>query len=196
MVSRYASLALTATVFAGISGATSLSQTYMGTLSNQASVVTKNFTLTSPSDVTIYTTSYGGGTNLAGTATSAGGFQPSLVLFDSAGNYVASEVTAGISPIANSDPSNGWAAEHVGNIGLEVARLAIKTAPALDSVDILPPPSGSLFLSVDTSTGLTAVRSPGQVLFLVYGGNGNSVSGGFFPTGVNGTINTSSNSAA
>ncbi|MGH9773224.1 MAG: ferritin-like domain-containing protein, partial [Candidatus Acidiferrales bacterium] len=87
-------------------------------------------------------------------------------------------------------------AEHVGNIRLEVARLDVKFPKALDSVDILPPPSGTLFLSVDESTGLTAVRSPGQVLFLVYGGNGNSVSGGFFPTGVNGTINTSSNSPA
>ncbi|MGH9584070.1 MAG: ferritin-like domain-containing protein [Bryobacteraceae bacterium] len=85
-------------------------------------------------------------------------------------------------------------AEHVGNIRLEVARLAIKTA-ALDSVDILPPPSGSMFISAD-SNGLTAVRSPGQVLFLVYGGHGSSTSGGFFPTGVNGTINMSSASAA
>ncbi|MGH9639080.1 MAG: DVUA0089 family protein [Bryobacteraceae bacterium] len=113
MVSRCANLALAAVVFAGISGsvagAASLSQTYTGTLANQATPFLQNFTLSSASDVTIYTTSYGGGTNLDGTTTSAGGFQPSLVLFDSAGNYVANEVTAGTSPIANPDASNGWA---------------------------------------------------------------------------------------
>ncbi|MGH9609437.1 MAG: ferritin-like domain-containing protein [Bryobacteraceae bacterium] len=105
---------------------------------------------------------------------------------------------AGVASLATS-PYIGTAArilaaeaQHVGNIRLEVARLGVKTKPALDGVDILPPPSGTLFLSVDESTGLTAVRSPGQVLFLVYGGVASSVSGGFYPTGVNGTINTSS----
>ena len=58
-------------------------------------------------------------------------------------------------------------AEHVVNIRLEVARLRIATAP-LDSVDILPPPTGTQFVSVN-SDGLTQVRTPGQVLFIVYG---------------------------
>jgi len=85
-------------------------------------------------------------------------------------------------------------AEHVGNIRLQVARLNIATT-TLDGVDIIPPPSGQKFISVDATTGLSAVRTPGQVLYLAYGNAANATSGGFFPNGVNGNINTSSSSA-
>lgn len=85
-------------------------------------------------------------------------------------------------------------AEHVGNIRLQVARLNIATT-ALDGVDIIPPPSGQKFISVDATTGLSAVRTPGQVLYLAYGNAANATSGGFFPNGANGTINMSSTSA-
>ncbi len=108
---------------------------------------------------------------------------------------------AGVPTVSNS-PYIGTAArilaaeaEHVGSIRLQVARLAVGTS-MLDSVDIIPPPSGSLFLSIDTNTGLVAARSPGQVLFLAYGGAANATSGGFFPQGVNGAINMSSSSPA
>jgi hypothetical protein len=104
---------------------------------------------------------------------------------------------AGLPVVANS-PYIGTAArilaaeaEHVGNIRLQVARLNI-SATALDGVDIIPPPSGQKFISVDATTGLSAVRTPGQVLYLAYGNQANVTSGGFFPTGVNGTINMSS----
>lgn len=86
-------------------------------------------------------------------------------------------------------------AQHVGNIRLQVARLAIATSK-LDGVDILPPPSGSDFISADNVTGLTAIRTPGQVLFLAYGGMASATSGGFFPMGVNGNLHTASNSPA
>ena len=85
-------------------------------------------------------------------------------------------------------------AEHVGNIRLQVARLNISTT-ALDGADILPPPSGQKFISVDATTGLSAVRTPGQVLYLAYGFQANATSGGFFPNGVNGVINMSSSAA-
>lgn len=85
-------------------------------------------------------------------------------------------------------------AEHVGNIRLQVARLGL-ASPKLDGVDILPPPSGTAFLSADANTGLTAIRAPGQVLFLAYGNQANATAGGFFPNGVNGNITTSSTSA-
>ncbi|HEX3682069.1 MAG TPA: ferritin-like domain-containing protein [Bryobacteraceae bacterium] len=85
-------------------------------------------------------------------------------------------------------------AEHVANIRLQVARLAIATSK-LDTVDIIPPPSGTYFFSIDPSTGLTAIRTPGQVLYLAYNA-ANATSGGFFPNGVNGNLHTSSSSPA
>ena len=104
---------------------------------------------------------------------------------------------AGLPAVANS-PYIGTAArilaaeaEHVGNIRLQCARLGITTT-ALDGVDIQPPPSGTSFISADKSTGLVAVRTPGQVLFLAYGFAANATSDGFFPNGVNGNIRTSS----
>jgi hypothetical protein len=83
---------------------------------------------------------------------------------------------------------------HSGNIRLLIAQNAIPTT-ALDGVDHIPPPSGTLYFNTNTSA-LSEVRSPGEVLFLAYGGKANATSGGFFPNGVNGNINTSSASAA
>ncbi len=85
-------------------------------------------------------------------------------------------------------------AEHAGNIRLQLARLNV-ASPTLDSVDIPPPPSGSDFISADNVSGLTAVRTPGQVLYLAYGNAANATSGGFFPAGANGLLNTSTTSA-
>jgi hypothetical protein len=82
--------------------------------------------------------------------------------------------------------------EHVGAVRLQVARL-VEPSPRLDPADILPPPSGKKVLSLDKN-GLSATRTPGQVLFLAYAGAG-KMSGGFFPQGVNGAINASSAAA-
>jgi hypothetical protein len=107
---------------------------------------------------------------------------------------------AGLPAVANS-PYIGTAAqilateaEHVGNIRLQCARLGIATT-ALDGVDFPPPPSGPNFISADNTTGLVSVRTPGQVLFLAYGFAANVTSGGFYPSGVNGNLRTSSASA-
>lgn len=106
----------------------------------------------------------------------------------------------GAAPLITDKTVLGYAArilaaesEHVGAIRLQVARLVEPTAPPLDGADILPPPSGKRVLSLDKN-GLSAIRTPGQVLYLAYAG-ANKMSGGFFPQGVNGSINTSSEPA-
>jgi hypothetical protein len=84
--------------------------------------------------------------------------------------------------------------QHVGNIRLQSALLSIP-APQLDAADIIPPPAGTNYFSTNSTTGLCAARTPGQVLFLAYGAAG-VTSGGFFPNGVNGVINASTAAAA
>ncbi|MEP6961971.1 MAG: ferritin-like domain-containing protein, partial [Acidobacteriota bacterium] len=80
-------------------------------------------------------------------------------------------------------------AEHTGNLRLHAALYKANTA-SLDGVDILPPPSGTRYISVDPVTGLSAVRTPAQVLAIAYGGAGKT-SGAFFPSGMNGNIKNS-----
>jgi Ferritin-like domain len=104
---------------------------------------------------------------------------------------------AGAAPLISDKGILGYAArilaaeaEHVANIRLQVAQLGVPTT-LLDGVDILPPPSGQNYFSLN-GMALAQTRTPGQVLFIVYGGTPNATAGGFFPNGVNGTINTSS----
>ncbi len=79
-------------------------------------------------------------------------------------------------------------AEHVGFIRALINQYGIPTT-ALDQVDVAPPPSGSQFFSTN-SNEVTAIRTPGQVLYLAYAAT-NASSGGFFPSGVNGAITAS-----
>lgn len=102
----------------------------------------------------------------------------------------------GAAPLITSKDILGYAArilaaeaEHVSAIRLQVARLVDPTS-ALDGADILPYPSGKRITSLDAN-GLSAIRTPGEVLYLAYGGP-NKNKGGFFPQGVNGVLNTSS----
>jgi hypothetical protein len=84
-----------------------LADTYTGTLTDPATVVQEDFSLSSPGDVSIFTTSYGGGTNLDGTTATTGGFQPNITLYNSDGTYVASQDVN--DPMAKTDPSTGLA---------------------------------------------------------------------------------------
>jgi hypothetical protein len=84
-------------------------------------------------------------------------------------------------------------AEHTGNLRLHAALYKVNTAK-LDGIDILPPPTGTQYISVN-GNGLVETRTPGQVLNIVFGGAANATSGGFFPSGVNGNINASSAAA-
>jgi hypothetical protein len=79
--------------------------TSAGTLTNQGQVLEATLSIASAFRLTIYTNSYGGGTNANGTTATAGGFMPSLVLYNSAGNYVAGETFP--SPMGKTDPVTG-----------------------------------------------------------------------------------------
>jgi len=91
----------------------------------------------------------------------------------------------------------GAEAEHASSIRTQIARLKIPTA-ALDGVDLVPPPSvsGRQTLSIKASDGLVATRTAGQVLYLAFGMKAGVKQGGFFPTGLNGTIASSTEPAA
>lgn len=78
-------------------------------------------------------------------------------------------------------------AYHAGNIRLYVVEDGI-TVPALDSNDV--PPTEQHFFPTD-SNGLAISRTTSQVLAIVYANSATGTkSGGFFPSGVNGSINT------
>jgi hypothetical protein len=91
----------------------------------------------------------------------------------------------------------GAEAEHAAAIRTHIARLNIATT-AVDGVDLIPPPSGDArqVLSVKASDGLIAARTAGEVLYLAFGGKAGAKQGGFFPTGLNGTIISSTEAAA
>lgn len=91
----------------------------------------------------------------------------------------------------------GAEAEHAATIRTHIARLKIATI-AMDGVDLIPPPSGEArqVLSVKASDGLIATRTAGEVLYLAFGGKAGVRQGGFFPTGLNGTIASSTEQAA
>jgi len=61
----------------------------------------------------------------------------------------------------------------------------------------VPPPTGTQiqYLSINPANGLPAIRTAGQVLYLAFGNRAGANSGGFFPAGVNGAINTSTGPA-
>ena len=78
---------------------------------------------------------------------------------------------------------------HAGNIRLIIALKGIPTA-MLDGNDYPPPPTGTKYFTT-SKVGLAKIRTPSMVLAIVYGNAAPGTSrGGFFPEGVNGTINT------
>ncbi len=77
-----------------------------GTFAADDSNAQYNFTLGSAQEVYAYTTGYAGGTNLDGTTTVAGGFDPILSLFDGNGSLLMYNDD---NPLAPSDPATGAA---------------------------------------------------------------------------------------
>ena len=78
-------------------------------------------------------------------------------------------------------------AEHTGVIRELIAQSTGLTVTALDNQDILPLGSSNGRLVSADDNGLTPIRTPSQVLNIVYGGD--RFRGGFFPDGVNGAFN-------
>jgi hypothetical protein len=78
--------------------------------------------------------------------------------------------------------------EHTGVIRQLISEVQGLVVPPLDKQDIVPlgSPGGKLISS--DSQGLSVVRTPDQVLNIVYAGN--RFRGGFFPDAVNGSLNT------
>lgn len=80
-------------------------------------------------------------------------------------------------------------AYHAGNIRLLTTLRNVSTQ-LLDEHDRLPPPSGNFFFTT-SEVGLAKIRRPSLVLAILYGSSAaGTTMGGFFPDGVNGTINT------
>lgn len=73
-------------------------------------------------------------------------------------------------------------AYHAGDIRLQVAQNSVATS-AVDSMDIVPPPSGTRYYALDNN-GLAITRTVAEVLAIVYGAP-NVSQGGFFPNGIN-----------
>lgn len=83
---------------------------------------------------------------------------------------------------------------HTGNIRLQVAQKGLSDIGPIDAMDIVvgtPGQIGSRLISVDAQ-GLTPVRTPSQVLSIVYGPGApaGTSSGLLYPNGLNGTIRT------
>jgi hypothetical protein len=81
-------------------------------------------------------------------------------------------------------------AYHAGTLRLIAAANKDTFLTPVDKLDVLPPPTGPKYADID-SNGLSIVRTPGQVLAIVYHNTTSGASsGGFFPQGVNGSINS------
>ncbi len=74
---------------AGRVGAIPMDFSFTGNLANDDDVQLFNFSVAAASNVTLRTWSYAGGTNAAGAVIPAGGFDPILAVFDSAGNLLS-----------------------------------------------------------------------------------------------------------
>ncbi|NJC04930.1 hypothetical protein GGQ97_000723 [Sphingomonas kaistensis] len=85
-----------ATLFATGTAASAADYSYSGSLAGPNAVQLFNFTVTSPSSVTLRTYSYAGGINAAGQTITSGGFDPILALFDGSGELVGENDDGGL----------------------------------------------------------------------------------------------------
>jgi hypothetical protein len=102
----------------------------------------------------------------------------------------------GAAPLISSKTNLGYAVQvgltealHSANLRLLVAENKVATT-ATDKYDVLPPPSGKQYFET-SGDALAVIRTPGEVLSIVFGNSAPNISkGGFFPYGVNGYFTT------
>ena len=79
---------------------------------------------------------------------------------------------------------------HSGNLELLCKMNNVSIAP-IDTLDVVPPPSGTYYFDDSQDTALAVIRTPSEVLMLAYlNPNKGASHGGFFPNGFNGTLTT------
>jgi hypothetical protein len=88
MKAKVVVLALAALICTATS-ALALNFSFTGNLTKDNDVQLFNFSVGAPSNVTLRTWSYAGGTNAAGSVIARGGFDPILALFDSSGAFIS-----------------------------------------------------------------------------------------------------------
>jgi hypothetical protein len=157
-------LGLAVSALAGAQAMQALTVTQTGTFTNDNQVFQYNFTLPTASSISIFTTSYGGGTNLDGTVSTAGGFVPNLTLFTASGNVIAGD---GGSAMARGnlrmDPSTRLYNDAFIATSL-TAGSYILTLTEFPNVAIGNFSDGFLFASSPTATGDTCGVSGGKFL--------------------------------
>lgn len=84
----------------GTASATTSNYSFTGNFNQDDNVQLFNFTVDSPSTVTLRTWSYAGGVNAAGDTIARGGFDPILALFDGGGAYIGQNDDGGCGYVA------------------------------------------------------------------------------------------------
>ncbi len=144
--------------------AQALTVTQTGTFTNDNQVFQYNFTLPSATSISIYTTSYAGGTNGDGTMTAAGGFVPNLTLFRANGTGITGDGGSGMSRGSlRADPVTGLFDDAYIATSLSAGSY-ILTLTEFPNVAIGNLSDGFLFASSPTLTGDTCGVSGGKFL--------------------------------
>jgi hypothetical protein len=149
MPNRTWAAALVMGMFALSLHALPLSTSYTGTFAQDDDERIFYFTISAASTITLRTYSYAGGVNAAGTTIPAGGFDPVLSVFDSAGNLIGSNEDGGCTN-ADTDPT---------------------TSLCWDSFLRLPLPAGNYSVVLTQSANLA--NGPTLADSFVYAGAGN-----------------------
>jgi hypothetical protein len=136
------SIGICLVLFAGIARADGTTS-FTGTLANTEDTFLTSFTLTGAGDVTVQTWGFGGGTNAAGTAIVAGGFDPLIALFSGTGAGASMLTDGGGNPFGTSDVLSNY-----GSFG---------GCPPAGLVDIGGPICGDITMTLELGPGTYTV---------------------------------------